>query len=121
MAWDHILQIIKNKCCWAASSKDGVYGKPFTSTSDRHNVLSYECMNRCTADRKNLAGGGVRQSHEHTQLLMDTFSVKTLWDNQRTVHCPTDSGRLRRTPHPKFPESGGLRKFFLLKLIFCDF
>jgi hypothetical protein len=54
-------------------------------TSDCYNVLSYECMNRCTADRKNLDGGGVRRSHEHTQLLMDTFSVKTLWDNHGIV------------------------------------
>ena len=42
-------------------------------------------QNRCTADRKNLDGGGVRRSHEHTQLLMDTFNVKTLWDNHGVV------------------------------------
>ena len=47
--------------------------------------MSYECKNRCTADRKNLDGGGVRRSHEHTQLLMDTFSVKTLWDDHGVV------------------------------------
>ena len=47
--------------------------------------VSYKCRNRCTADRKNLDGGGVRRSHEHTQLLMDTFNVKTLWDDHGVV------------------------------------
>ena len=47
--------------------------------------VSYEYKNRCTADRKNLDGGGVRRSHEHTKLLMDTFNVKTLWDDHGVV------------------------------------
>ena len=47
--------------------------------------VSHECRNRCTADRRNLDGGGVRRSHEHTQLLMDTFSVKELWDDHGIV------------------------------------
>ena len=41
--------------------------------------------NRCTADQKNLDGGGVWRSHKHTQLLMDAFSVKTLWDDYGVV------------------------------------
>ena len=45
----------------------------------------YKWTNRCTADRKNLDGGGVRRSHEHTRLLMETFSVKTLWDDHGVV------------------------------------
>jgi hypothetical protein len=47
--------------------------------------VSYKCRIRCTADRKNLDGGGVRRSHEHTRLLMDTFSAKTLWDDHGVV------------------------------------
>ena len=50
-----------------------------------HPYVSYEHKNRCTADRKNLDGGGVRRSHEHTQLLMDAFNVKTLWDDHGVV------------------------------------
>ena len=41
--------------------------------------------NRCTADRRNLDGGGVRRSHEHTRLLMETFGAKTLWDDHGIV------------------------------------
>ena len=55
-AWDLILLIIKNKCCWAVLSKDGVYGKSLVSAS----CVSYKCRNRCTADQKDLDGGGVR-------------------------------------------------------------
>ena len=47
--------------------------------------VSYECKDRCTADKKNLDGKGVWQSHEHTQLLMDAFNVKTLWDDHGVV------------------------------------
>ena len=48
-------------------------------------MISYECRNRCTADRRNLDGGGVRRCHEHTQLLMDAFSVTTLWNDHGIV------------------------------------
>jgi hypothetical protein len=58
-----------------------VYGKSLVTAS----TCIYECRHRCTADRKNLDGGGVRRSHEHTQLLMDTFGAKTLWDDHGVV------------------------------------
>jgi hypothetical protein len=34
---------------------------------------------------KNLDGGGVRQSHEHTQLLMEAIDEKTLWDDHGVI------------------------------------
>ena len=47
--------------------------------------VSNECRDRCTANRRNLDGGGVQRSHEHTQLLMDTFGEKALWDDHGIV------------------------------------
>ena len=58
-----------------------MYGKSLFSASN----VSYKRRNRCTADRKNLDGGGVRRSHEHTQLLMDTFGAKALWDDHGII------------------------------------
>ena len=58
-----------------------MYGKSLATVCD----VSYECRNRCTADRKDLDGGSVRWSHEHTQFLMDTFNMKTLWDDHGVV------------------------------------
>jgi len=47
--------------------------------------VSHKRINRCTANRKNLDGGGVRRSHEHTRLLMEAFDEKTLWDDHGVV------------------------------------
>ena len=40
---------------------------------------------RCTADQKDLDGEAGLQSHEHTQLLMETLDCKTLWDEYGIV------------------------------------
>jgi len=58
-----------------------VYGKSLVNVF----IASYKSRNRCTAHRKNLDGGGVWRSHEHTQLLMDAFGEKVLWDDHGVV------------------------------------
>ena len=76
---------IKNKYCWAVLSKDGVSSKSKFPHLHESLLFILQIQNRCTADWKNIDGGGVQQSHEHTQLLMDTFGVKALWDDHGIV------------------------------------
>ena len=61
-----------------------MYGKSIVTVVLMYDV-SYKFKNRCTADWKNFDGSGVQQSHEHTQLLMETFGEKMLWDDHGVV------------------------------------
>jgi len=52
---------------------------------------------RCTANAKDLDGGGGRRSREHTEELVESFGLKALWEEYGLVGDVTVCGL--RTPN----------------------
>jgi hypothetical protein len=49
------------------------------------NVILYSCMGRCTARPENLDGPSTLRRREHTDALVETFELGTLWDDYGIV------------------------------------
>jgi hypothetical protein len=53
---------------------------------NHHEILiETNVLPRCTGKPDDLDGGGINRSHEHTALLLETFTLKDLWESYGIV------------------------------------
>ena len=82
MDWDHILQTILNKPFLHVLSRVGVQSAFFLSFFI---ILSVLIGFRYTTHADNLDTPAGQQLHEHTDTLLEAFTLKELWDEYGIV------------------------------------
>ena len=58
---------------------------PTVSACSFYSPLHSQFIYRCTANAKDLDGGGGRRCREHTELLVESFGLRDLWEEYGLV------------------------------------